>query len=186
MHSCTRTSSWPFAIRRQLESPLPFALADERCGRCRPHSFLLEPWNYLDSVVVVVGCISLARVDLGAARQLKILRSLRIVRLFKRVKSLNQILVALLRSIPGLINALVVLVRLPLPPLLPLPPRLPPPLRPPPPSRLHTRTLPPPYSLRIPPAHPSPALVRPRPSSPPRLAADFHDDLCHSRGGLLS
>jgi len=37
------------------------------------------------------------------------LRAFRIVRLFKRVKSLNQILVSLLHSIPGVINAMIVL-----------------------------------------------------------------------------
>ena len=47
--------------------------------------------------------------SLGSFSQIKILRAFRIVRLFKRVKSLNQILIALLHSIPGVINAMIVL-----------------------------------------------------------------------------
>jgi len=46
---------------------------------------------------------------LGSFKQIKILRAVRILRLFKRVESLNKILVALLRSIPGVMNALLVL-----------------------------------------------------------------------------
>jgi len=72
-------------------------------------SFVGNAWNYLDTVVVAIGITSLARVDLGSLSQLKLLRAFRIVRLFKRVKSLNKILVALLRSIPGVINAFLVM-----------------------------------------------------------------------------
>ena len=71
--------------------------------------FVSNPWNALDVVVVVVGVLSLARVPLGPAAKVKILRAFRVLRLFKRVKSLNKILVALLRSIPGVLNAFVVM-----------------------------------------------------------------------------
>jgi hypothetical protein len=71
--------------------------------------FVVNPWNYLDTVVVIVGVVSLLRVPLGQFAKIKILRAFRILRLFKRVESLNKILVALLGSIPGVINALVVL-----------------------------------------------------------------------------
>ena len=62
--------------------------------------FLRSGWNYLDTIVVVVGITSLARVPLGPLAQIKIIRAFRILRLFKRVDSLNQILIALVRSIP--------------------------------------------------------------------------------------
>lgn len=72
--------------------------------------FIKNPWNYLDTIVVVIGVISLARVKLQPpASNIKILRAFRILRLFKRVKSLNKILVALLKSIPGVCNAFIVM-----------------------------------------------------------------------------
>jgi len=71
--------------------------------------FISSPWNYLDTIVVVVGITSLAKVDLGSFSQIKILRAFRILRLFKRVESLNKILVALIRSIPGVFNAFLVM-----------------------------------------------------------------------------
>ena len=73
--------------------------------------FLRSAWNYLDTIVVVVGVTSLLRIDLGALGKIKILRAFRVLRLFKRVESLNKILVALLRSIPGVLNAFLVMVR---------------------------------------------------------------------------
>ena len=71
--------------------------------------FVKLGWNYLDLTVVIVGLTSIARVDLGPAGQIKILRAFRILRLFKRVKSLNKILTALIKSIPGVLNAFVVM-----------------------------------------------------------------------------
>ena len=73
--------------------------------------FFASAWNYLDTVVVIVGVTSLLRIDLGSFQQIKILRAFRVLRLFKRVESLNKILVALLRSIPGVLNAFLVMVR---------------------------------------------------------------------------
>ena len=73
--------------------------------------FLRSAWNYLDTIVVVVGITSLLRIELGPLKQIKILRAFRVLRLFKRVESLNKILVALLRSIPGVMNAFLVMVR---------------------------------------------------------------------------
>ena len=72
--------------------------------------FLRSGWNYLDTIVVIVGVTSLARVPLGPLAQIKMIRSFRILRLFKRVESLNKIIVALTRSIPGVINAFLVMV----------------------------------------------------------------------------
>jgi hypothetical protein len=71
--------------------------------------FVRNPWNYLDTLVVSIGLVSLARVPLGPARQIKVLRAFRVLRLFKRIKSLNQILTALLLAIPGVVNAFIVM-----------------------------------------------------------------------------
>jgi len=71
--------------------------------------FFMSAWNWLDLVVVVVGTISLARVDLGSFARIKVLRAFRVLRLFKRVKSLNKILVALVKAIPGVLNAFLVM-----------------------------------------------------------------------------
>ena len=71
--------------------------------------FVGNPWNYLDLMVVIIGIFSILNIDLGPLRQIKILRAFRILRLFKRVKSLNKILVALIKSIPGVINAFAVM-----------------------------------------------------------------------------
>mmetsp|Transcript_58287 Transcript_58287/g.115687 ORF Transcript_58287/g.115687 Transcript_58287/m.115687 type:complete len:475 (-) Transcript_58287:418-1842(-) len=71
--------------------------------------FFQSAWNWLDLVVVVVGTISLARVDLGSFARIKVLRAFRVLRLFKRIKSLNKILVALVKAIPGVINAFMVM-----------------------------------------------------------------------------
>ena len=73
--------------------------------------FLQSGWNYLDTVVVIIGVIGLMRIDLGDFKRIKIIRAFRILRLFKRVESLNQILSALIRSIPGVLNAFIVMVR---------------------------------------------------------------------------
>lgn len=71
--------------------------------------FFCSGWNLLDLIVVMIGCVSLARVDLGALSQLKLLRAFRVLRLFKRIKSLNKILVSLFNAVPGVINAFVVM-----------------------------------------------------------------------------
>ena len=72
--------------------------------------FVANPWNYLDTLVVIVGVFSLCNVTLPSPLdQLKILRAFRILRLFKRIESLNKILVALVRSIPGVMNAFAVM-----------------------------------------------------------------------------
>ena len=71
--------------------------------------FVTNPWNYLDTIVVIVGLFLIFEVDLGALANLKMLRAFRILRLFKRIKSLNKILIGIVRSIPGVMNAFVVM-----------------------------------------------------------------------------
>ena len=70
--------------------------------------FWLSTWNLFDLVVVVVGFLTMADVLDGPAAQLKLLRAFRVFRLFKRVKALNKILQALLRALPGVTNAFLV------------------------------------------------------------------------------
>ena len=60
----------------------------------------------------VIANITQVRLEppLGPARQfIKVLRVFRILRIFKKVPALRQILVALLRSIPGVMNAFIVM-----------------------------------------------------------------------------
>ena len=72
--------------------------------------FVTNPWNALDITVVAAGILTMTRVPLGPARQfIKVLRVFRILRIFKKVPALRQILVALLRSIPGVMNAFIVM-----------------------------------------------------------------------------
>jgi len=71
--------------------------------------FFLSAWNWLDLVVVIVGTVSLAKIDLGSFAKIKVLRAFRVLRLFKRIRSLNKILVALLKAIPGVLNAFAVM-----------------------------------------------------------------------------
>jgi len=71
--------------------------------------FVANGWNYLDVPVVVVGLLTMAQVELGALAQVKILRAFRILRILKRVESLNKLVVALVHSLPGVLNAFVVM-----------------------------------------------------------------------------
>lgn len=70
--------------------------------------FWKDAWNVFDFVVVVIGVLSLARVELGAAKLLRLMRAFRVMRLFKRVKSLNKIIVSLGKAVPGMANAMVI------------------------------------------------------------------------------
>jgi len=74
--------------------------------------FWKSGWNVFDFIVVMVGCMSLARLTspespLGL---LRMLRAFRVFRLFKRIKSLNKIIMALGRAIPGVTNAFVIMI----------------------------------------------------------------------------
>ena len=71
------------------------------------YPFVVNPWNYLDTSVVIVGALTLMRIDLGPFSMLKVFRAFRVLRLFKRVKALNAILVALGRAIPGVTAAFI-------------------------------------------------------------------------------
>ena len=72
--------------------------------------FWKSGWNVFDFIVVAVGTISLARVDMGPGNLLRLLRAFRVFRLFKRIKSLNKIIVSLGKAIPGVANAFLIMV----------------------------------------------------------------------------
>lgn len=73
-------------------------------------SFWASGWNVFDTIIVVVGVLTMANVLGPPLDKLKLMRAFRVFRLFKRVESLNKIIVALLKSIPGVLNAFVVMV----------------------------------------------------------------------------
>jgi len=69
------------------------------------------PWNVFDLLVVTVGMLSVARVNLpGPFGLLRMLRAFRVFRLFKRIKSLRKIMVSLVRAIPGILNSALIMV----------------------------------------------------------------------------
>ena len=65
-----------------------------------------------DFFIVAVGVIFMtgAIPPNNPLSNLKMLRAFRVFRLFKRIESLNKIVVALLRSLPGVFNAFVIMV----------------------------------------------------------------------------
>ena len=69
-------------------------------------TFLRRGWNLFDLLVVVVGICTMAKIDLGPVSAVKVFR---VFRLFPRVPSLNELFISILRSIPGVINALIIL-----------------------------------------------------------------------------
>ena len=72
--------------------------------------FWRNPWNVFDFIVVAVGMLSeTGALEGNALSDLKMLRFFRVFRLFKRVKSLNKIVTALLKAIPGVMNAFVIM-----------------------------------------------------------------------------
>lgn len=71
--------------------------------------FWHDGWNVFDTIIVTVGVLTMVNILGPPLDKLKLMRAFRVFRLFKRVESLNKIIVALLNSIPGVINAFVVM-----------------------------------------------------------------------------
>jgi len=71
--------------------------------------FWASGWNVFDTVIVTVSFLTMINALQPPLDQLKLLRAFRVFRLFKRVKALNQIIVSLFNSIPGVSNAFLVL-----------------------------------------------------------------------------
>ena len=83
-----------------------FELLLNAYGHWQNPSLLGDPWNRFDVLVVSVGILSIARVDLpGPFALLRMLRAFRVFRLFKRIKSLQKIIVSLISAVPGMVNA---------------------------------------------------------------------------------
>ena len=74
--------------------------------------FWRSTWNWFDTFIVTVGVMLMVGGESmpPSLKKLKLLRALRVFRLFKRIKSLNKIIVALIASIPGVMNAFVLMV----------------------------------------------------------------------------
>ncbi|CAJ1437154.1 unnamed protein product [Effrenium voratum] len=72
--------------------------------------FWRSGWNIFDFIVVAIGILSVAKVELpGPLGMLRMMRAFRVFRLFKRVKSLNKIMVSLAKAVPGVANAFFIL-----------------------------------------------------------------------------
>ena len=69
------------------------------------HAFFADPWNYFDFTVVAISLLSLGMTNMPAAGPMRLLRCFRVFRLFKRIKALRQLIVALICSIPPMLNA---------------------------------------------------------------------------------
>lgn len=73
-------------------------------------SFWRSGWNIFDVVVVTIGIINMVHLPLpDSFRMLRMMRAFRVLRLFKRVRSLNKIIIAIAHAVPGVINAFLLL-----------------------------------------------------------------------------
>eukprot|EP00747_Dinoflagellata_sp_TGD_P147715 gnl/TRDRNA2_/TRDRNA2_176844_c1_seq30.p1 gnl/TRDRNA2_/TRDRNA2_176844_c1~~gnl/TRDRNA2_/TRDRNA2_176844_c1_seq30.p1 ORF type:complete len:496 (+),score=88.53 gnl/TRDRNA2_/TRDRNA2_176844_c1_seq30:58-1545(+) len=71
--------------------------------------FWRSSWNIFDFVVVSIGIFMSLNLPLPPFfGLLRTMRAFRVFRLFKRVQSLNKIIVALLRAVPGVMNAFLI------------------------------------------------------------------------------
>ena len=139
------------SLRRTI-SVLAAQLATRRASPMRTHP-PAPPGRRPPGLTAVLPA---ADVDLGPFNKLKLLRAFRIFRLFKRIKSLNKIIVAIGRSIPGVMNALLIMVRTSAVDRRPRTSRLRPTTRRPPATHAHARTQPSPPPSRVPtPSSPS-------------------------------
>lgn len=71
--------------------------------------FLRSPWNWFDSIVVIVSLLSLMLKDLPGISALRLFRAFRVFRLFNRVESLRAIIEGVFKSLPGVCNAFMIL-----------------------------------------------------------------------------
>jgi len=71
--------------------------------------FWKSGWNVFDTIIVVVGFLTMVNALGPPMDKLKLMRAFRVFRLFKRIESLNKIIVSLIKSIPGVANAFLVM-----------------------------------------------------------------------------
>lgn len=71
--------------------------------------FFRDSWNYFDTIVVGVGLVTLVIPDLPGGSTLKLIRTFRVFRLFKRIPSLKHLVTSIFKAIPAMANAYVLM-----------------------------------------------------------------------------
>lgn len=72
-------------------------------------SFWKSGWNWFDFIIVAISLMSLTLDGLPGIGVLRLFRAFRVFRLFKRIESLRMIIEGVLASLPGVMNAFLVL-----------------------------------------------------------------------------
>merc|ERR1719159_1419305 len=72
-------------------------------------TFWKDSWNIFDFFIVAISWLSMLGLLQGGISVLRLFRAFRVFRLFKRVKALRQIIAGILKSLPGVFNAFVIL-----------------------------------------------------------------------------
>eukprot|EP00746_Dinoflagellata_sp_MGD_P117281 gnl/MRDRNA2_/MRDRNA2_53118_c0_seq1.p1 gnl/MRDRNA2_/MRDRNA2_53118_c0~~gnl/MRDRNA2_/MRDRNA2_53118_c0_seq1.p1 ORF type:complete len:732 (-),score=173.37 gnl/MRDRNA2_/MRDRNA2_53118_c0_seq1:130-2325(-) len=72
-------------------------------------SFWKDNWNIFDFFIVLISWASMLGLLQGGISVLRLFRAFRVFRLFKRVKALRQIIAGIIKSLPGVFNAFVIL-----------------------------------------------------------------------------
>jgi len=84
----------------------------ELCFNLYAHWFLAfwaDLWNVFDVAIVTISWVSMMAQKGGIISVLRLFRAFRVFRLFKRIEALRIIIVGVLRSLPGVANAFVLL-----------------------------------------------------------------------------
>lgn len=79
------------------------------CNNADGTKWSLNGWNCFDFIIVLVGWLDQLNLISGPLKLLRLMRAFRVFRLFKRIKSLQKIIVSLGRAVPGMINAMVIM-----------------------------------------------------------------------------
>lgn len=72
-------------------------------------AFWRSSWNIFDFIIVVISITSMIATNLPGITVLRLFRAFRVFRLFKRIRCLQQIMIGISHSIPGVRDAMVVL-----------------------------------------------------------------------------
>jgi hypothetical protein len=79
-----------------------------------PSEFLRDAWNYFDSLVVLVSVLTpvlpSSMLPPAGSKALKMVRTLRVFRLIKRIPSMRKIVSALVKALPAMLNAFMIVV----------------------------------------------------------------------------
>lgn len=84
-----------------------FAFGFVLCGK---NSYIRDPWNILDFIIVVSATISVCfiNINLGFIKSLRVMRVLRPLRLLSRHRGLKLAISALFNSLPSIVNLLLI------------------------------------------------------------------------------